>query len=113
MILWEKSDCSPDWTELLSILADLAKLTEKCSKKKKKLWTATYLSYSNEHNRKKYFAIFIKLLECLQQITYIHLHAATGNIRRVLERGSDKLVFNRLIYKPVTIRGMHLILFIL
>ena len=32
MILWEKSDCSPDWTELLSILADLAKLTEKCSK---------------------------------------------------------------------------------
>ena len=32
MILWEKSECSPDWTELLSILADLAKLTEKCSK---------------------------------------------------------------------------------
>ena len=32
MILWEKSDCSPDWTEILSILADLAKLTEKCSK---------------------------------------------------------------------------------
>ena len=32
MILWEKTDCSPDWTELLSILADLAKLTEKCSK---------------------------------------------------------------------------------
>ena len=32
MILWEKSDFSPDWTELLSILADLAKLTEKCSK---------------------------------------------------------------------------------
>ena len=32
MILWAKSDCSPDWTELLSILADLAKLTEKCSK---------------------------------------------------------------------------------
>ena len=32
MISWEKSDCSPDWTELLSILADLAKLTEKCSK---------------------------------------------------------------------------------
>ena len=32
MILREKSDCSPDWTELLSILADLAKLTEKCSK---------------------------------------------------------------------------------
>ena len=32
MILWEKSDCSPAWTELLSILADLAKLTEKCSK---------------------------------------------------------------------------------
>ena len=32
MILWEKSDCSPDWTELLSILADLAKLTEKCCK---------------------------------------------------------------------------------
>ena len=32
MILWEKSGCSPDWTELLSILADLAKLTEKCSK---------------------------------------------------------------------------------
>ena len=32
MILWEKSDCSPDWTELLSTLADLAKLTEKCSK---------------------------------------------------------------------------------
>ena len=32
MILWEKSDCSPDWTELLSILADLAKLTEKCSR---------------------------------------------------------------------------------
>ena len=32
MILWKNSDCSPDWTELLSILADLAKLTEKCSK---------------------------------------------------------------------------------
>ena len=32
MISWEKTDCSPDWTELLSILADLAKLTEKCSK---------------------------------------------------------------------------------
>ena len=32
MILWKKSDCSPDWTQLLSILADLAKLTEKCSK---------------------------------------------------------------------------------
>ena len=32
MILWEKSDCSRDWTELLSILADQAKLTEKCSK---------------------------------------------------------------------------------
>ena len=32
MIFGEKSDCSPDWTELLSILADLAKLTEKCSK---------------------------------------------------------------------------------
>ena len=32
MILWEKSDCSPDWTEILSILADLAKLPEKCSK---------------------------------------------------------------------------------
>ena len=32
MILWEKSDCSRDWTELLSILADLAKFTEKCSK---------------------------------------------------------------------------------
>ena len=32
MILWEKSDCSPDWTELLSVLADLTKLTEKCSK---------------------------------------------------------------------------------
>ena len=29
MILWGKSDCSPDLTELLSILADLA---EKCSK---------------------------------------------------------------------------------
>ena len=32
MILWEKSDCSPDWTELLSILADLAKLTENALK---------------------------------------------------------------------------------
>ena len=32
MILWEKSDCSPDWTELLSILADLAKLTKKALK---------------------------------------------------------------------------------
>ena len=38
MILWEKSDCSPDLTELLSILADLAKLTEKMLLK---LWIAT------------------------------------------------------------------------
>ena len=32
MILWEKLDCSPDLTELLSILADLAKLTENAHK---------------------------------------------------------------------------------
>ena len=38
MILLQKSDWSPDWTELLSILADLAKLTEKMLNK---MWTAT------------------------------------------------------------------------
>ena len=31
MILWENSDCSPDLPEFLPILADLAKLSEKCS----------------------------------------------------------------------------------
>ena len=53
MILWEKSDCSPDWTEILSILADLAKLTEKCSKNCGLLPKAEFRVCSNILNKKR------------------------------------------------------------